>query len=110
MPSESAALSFCHPDRSEAERRDLLYASPPNNSRVPHISLVFREMWDSANSPLDSLLLSNLNPNNRPQLCHPVAEGSAVRPNPRQRAPNATSSVAVYQTALLTMGQSAKDK
>jgi hypothetical protein len=48
--------------------------------RVPHISLVFREMWNSANSPLASLLLSNLNPNNRAPLVIPTAaEGPAVR-------------------------------
>jgi hypothetical protein len=47
---------------------------PPDflGGRVPHISLVFREMWDSANPSSGLFLLqSNLNRNNRLQICHP---------------------------------------
>jgi hypothetical protein len=49
---------ICHPDRSAAKWSDLRCAFPPNNSWVAHISLVFREMWDSAN-PSSGLFLSN---------------------------------------------------
>jgi hypothetical protein len=34
------------------ERKEPLLALSPHQSRVPHISLVFREMWDTAGLPL----------------------------------------------------------
>jgi hypothetical protein len=34
---------------------DLLLGFPRHNCRVPHISLVFREMWDTASLPLKRL-------------------------------------------------------
>jgi len=38
-----------------AKRSGPAFSIHPNNTRVPHISLIFREMWDTANPSLGCL-------------------------------------------------------